>query len=112
MRRPVRSWFGLLGVGLLVALTGTGCSAIFARTRINDAMNAVTAADNAGAAKKAPYEYTNALLYLEKAREEEAYARFGPAMELSDTCSEFAEKARAVATGEARPAADSTSPKP
>ena len=63
--------FGPLSAALVLVLAGTGCSAIWARTRIADAQSSIDEAQQAGAEKKAPYEYTSALLYLEKAREEE-----------------------------------------
>jgi len=103
MLRPQRRWIGLLGVTLTIAFTGTGCSAILARHRINAAVDALNSAQSADAEKKAPYEYTLAALYLEKAREEEAYARFGEALDLSDIAAQYAEQAQSVANGHAKP---------
>jgi len=80
----------LLGASSLSA----GCGAVIARTRVVGAESAVAAAARAGAEKKAPYEYTSALLYLEKAREEENCGRFGPAIEFGGVSSRHAEQAR------------------
>lgn len=77
-----------------LALAQTGCGAMVARARIVGAETAVAAAKRADAERKAPYEYTSALLYLEKAREEEAYARFGAAIEFGGLSESLAEKAK------------------
>ena len=79
---------------VLVALTGTGCGAFIARTKIVGAQSAVAAARRADAEKKSPYEFTSALLYLEKAREEEAYGRFGAAIQFGRQAEQLADKAK------------------
>ena len=111
MPRPWRRLTGLCGAGLVLALAGTGCTSIWARTRVSAAQTAVDSASQAGAEKKAPYAYTSALLYLEKAREEEAYARFGPAVEFSDLSEKYAEQAvQTVNSGAPEAALSATKP--
>jgi hypothetical protein len=85
-----------IGLGLLagIALLGSGCGAFIARTKIVGAQTAVASAQLAESDKKSPYEYTGALLYLEKAREEEAYGRFGAAIEFGGKAEELADKAK------------------
>jgi hypothetical protein len=100
MPTPQRTRFGSLLLGLTLLPFSGGCTAAIAHSRISDAQTAILAAEQEGPAVKGTYEYVSALLYLEKAREAEAYARFGVAMELSDTSSEFASKARAAARGQ------------
>ena len=99
MPRPRRSWFGLLLLGLILLPQSFGCTAAIARSRIRDAELAVASAEQDGPAVKATYEYASALLYLEKAREQEAYSRFGVAMELSDISTEYAQKAKSSTRG-------------
>jgi hypothetical protein len=93
-------------VGLLV-LTSSGCGAFIARTKIVGASSAVAAARRADAERKSPYEYTSALLYLEKAREAEAYGRFGAAIEFGGESEKLADRAKlnaSTAEREAPPA--------
>lgn len=82
----------LLLVGTLVA--ASGCGAVVARAKIVGAESALGSAKRAGADKKAIYEYTKATLYLEKAREEEAYARFGPAINYGGDAEILADQAK------------------
>ena len=59
----------LLAVVLTMA-GGTGCAAARAGLQVQDAMAAKQAAAEAGAEDAAPYEFTMASRYLEKAWEE------------------------------------------
>ena len=61
------------------------------------AATSVVAAKEAGAEKLAPYEYQLALLYLEKAREEGAYAQYQVSVEYGQRAEAFAVKAREIA---------------
>lgn len=92
---------------LLIAVTVTsltGCGAMVARARIVGAETALGAARRAKADTKAIYEFTGATLYLEKAREEEAYGRYGNAIEWGGMAEQLAEKAKlASATAEPVP---------
>lgn len=88
--------------GLFLLLAGLsfgswGCSAAVARAKVLQAETSLGAAQRAGAEERAPYEYTAAVLYLEKARELEAYARFGPSREFGALSEKMAESARAKA---------------
>lgn len=82
----------LLGSGLLLGLFG--CGPITATTAIADATVAVEAAGSAEAEKYALYEYTSAVEYLRKAREEEGYSDFQAAIDLAHRARTFGEKAR------------------
>lgn len=85
----------LVSVLLVSSVTTlTGCGAMVARARIVGAETALGAAKRAQADTKAIYEYTGATLYLEKAREEEAYGRFGNAIEWGGLAEQLAEKAK------------------
>lgn len=107
MTRQQRSWFGLLAMGLMLLPMAAGCTAAIARSRISDAQSAIADAEREGPAVKATYEYVSAVIYFEKARELEAYSRFGPAMEYGKLSAELAAKARSVVRGgPVRPASD------
>lgn len=83
----------------------TGCGALVARARIVGAETALGSARRAQADTLAVYEYTGATLYLEKAREEESYGRFGNAIEWSGVAEDLAEKAK-LASANAEPIHD------
>ena len=71
---------GLLGAVLL----GVGCGPIsYVVVETREATRAVTEARDAGAAKAAPYEWTSAMLYLERSRELAGYARWQDALSLA-----------------------------
>jgi hypothetical protein len=76
------------------ALVQTGCTAIIARSRVAAAEESVLLAQRTGAEKRSPYEFTAARLHLEKAREEEAKARYGAAATLAAEAARQAEAAR------------------
>lgn len=88
---------------VMVVLASSGCGATLARARVSGAKAALAGAERAGAEELAPYEFTAALLYLEKAMEMEAYARFGPAIEFGGLSEKLAkqalEKAASVDSG-------------
>ncbi len=65
------------------------------------AAEAVEEARRAGAETAAPYEFTSAVAYLDKAREEGAGAEYGNAIELGRRAEELALQARAVARRQA-----------
>jgi hypothetical protein len=88
-RRPL-----VVMIAGFVALTSSGCGAFIARTKIVGAQSAVEAARRADARKKSPYEFVSAQLYLEKAREEEAYGRFGAAIQFGGLAEKRADEAR------------------
>lgn len=69
------------------------------------ASSEVAAAKAAGAEKTAPYEYTSAVLYLHKAREEAGYADFQAAIRFGKVAQKMAEKAKELAISGAGEAA-------
>ena len=83
---------GFLACALALAAT-TGCGPIGATSLISDAEIAVARAHAADGDTKAIYETTSADLYLQKAKEEQGHARYGPAMELARRSTELAEAA-------------------
>lgn len=76
---------------LLFALTG--CTAVKSSVHLVQAEQDVTRAEQRNADDEAVYEYTMALRYLEKAREENGYADYKDSSELSKSASEWADKA-------------------
>lgn len=82
----MRSPFGIAPLALAGALALTGCGPLRSTSLLLDADVQLEAARTADAAKFAPYEFTLAGAYLEKAREEQGYADY-------DVCIDFAEKA-------------------
>ena len=82
------------------ALSVCGCGPIEYLSQVtNKASTAVAAAKAADAEKYAPYEYTAATEYLQKAREEAGYAEYQDAIEFGRKAEELANRARAIATG-------------
>lgn len=76
---------------LLVALSG--CTAIKSSVHLIQAEQDLTKAEQRNADDEAIYEYTMALRYLEKAREENGYSDYKDSAELSKSSSEWSEKA-------------------
>ena len=82
----------LAGVGL-----ATACGPIEYGNQVSGkAARAVAAAKQAGAERYAPYEYTSAVEYLHKAREEGGYAEYQVAIDYGRQAEDFAIKARAI----------------
>ena len=84
----------LTAAGLAAAMLLSACGPITATTTIAEATVAVGAADGVEAEKYAVYEYTSALEYLRKAREEEGYSDYQAAIDLAKKAKEYAEEAR------------------
>ena len=85
----------LVGVSLL---SSPGCGPIQYQRQVNNkAASAVVAARNAKAAGYAPYEYTAATEYLNKAREEADHAEYQIAIEYGRRAEALAIRARAIA---------------
>lgn len=79
---------------LMLALA-VGCGPIeYVGQVTRGASNGVEQARAANAAKYAPYWWTRAVLYLEKAREQAAHANFGAANRFGRLSAEAAERAR------------------
>ena len=99
MRRGGRAFFHALLPALLLTLAAVaGCGPIGYMQQVHRrASDAVEEARRAGAESSAPYEYTSAVAYLAKAREEGAEAEYGNAIELGRRAEELALRARAIA---------------
>jgi hypothetical protein len=93
--RAVRALFFSL-LGTLVAVTGCGPVQYFSQVTQN-AASEVAAAKTAGADRLAPYEYTTAVLYLHKAREEAGYSDYQAAIRFGKKAELMAKKARRMA---------------
>lgn len=74
-----------------------GCGPISAHSEIARAHIALEAAKGAQADQFAIYEYRSAVLYLEKAKEEEGYSSFQEAVDFADKSRRFSDSARARA---------------
>ena len=85
-----------IGARILLVLTAlAGCGPIEYMSQVTrKASTAVEAAKAVGADKWAPYEYTCAVEYLHKAREEEAQAQHQAAIDFGHKAEDNAEKAR------------------
>ena len=81
----------------LVAMLGIGASAcgpILSTQAIQDAENAILAAEAAEAERLAIYEYVSAVEYFGKAREEWGYSDFRAARDYARRAADFAREAR------------------
>jgi len=92
--------FSLTLTSVLVSACGPARSTIL----IIDAQAALDGATTAQADKYALYEYTAAEAYLQKAREEQGYADFEPAMDFAEKAKEMAQKATSKAQSRRRSA--------
>ncbi|WP_249345149.1 DUF4398 domain-containing protein, partial [Corallococcus exiguus] len=81
---------------LLLAFAGvlTACGPVKSTSNILDAEVQIQAARTAGAEKEAPYEWTAANLYLQKAREEVGYSDYQAGVDFAVKASRFANEAR------------------
>jgi len=83
---------GILALLVLVSTSAAGCG-IKSTAHLVAADRAVQRAEERGAAENALYEYTLAVRYLDKAREESAHARYGDAISLAREAEGYADKA-------------------
>lgn len=90
----------LAGVLLVGAATASGCGPILSTSFIIDAEAKMAAAEAAEAPTYAPYEYTAAEAYLQKAHEELGYADYGPALDFAAKAADLAERGAARANDE------------
>jgi hypothetical protein len=79
----------------LLLLPSIGGCAVRATTKLLEAEQRLRAASTAGAADAAPYEYTLAVTYLEKAREETGYSDYSAAEQLARKSVAYADAALA-----------------
>lgn len=85
----------------VLALAGA-CGPVQYITQVSKGASAeVAAAKSANADKYAPYEYTSAVEYLHKAREEEGYADHAAAVHFGKIAQDMAQKAREIALAQA-----------
>jgi len=97
-RESRRGRRAFLSAWLLALVAAAGCGPIGYMQQVHRrASDAVEEARRAGAESTAPYEYTSAVAYLAKAREEGAEAEYGNAIELGRRAEELALQARAIA---------------
>ena len=85
---------------LVLAVPLAGCGPILSTSLIIDAESKFAAAEVAEAQQFAPYEYTAAEHYLQKAHEEFGYADYGPAIDYAYKAADAAEKATKKASDE------------
>jgi uncharacterized protein YceK len=83
-----------------VALALSGCGPVISTYLIVSAQADLDGAKAAEAEKYAVYEYTASEQYLHKAREEQGYADFGPAIDFAFKAQDLAQKATARASDE------------
>ena len=82
----------LIAAAVITPLAG-GCTAIKATIHMADAEKALSSAEEYGARDMATYEYTMALRYLEKAKEEITYNEYRTSEDLSKKSAEWSDKA-------------------
>lgn len=98
-------------LALLLALL-SGCTAVNGYVRLDAADRALARADEQNARELAPYEYTQAQRYLEKAVEEAGYSDWGAAHAMAEKSAEWADKAVMAAQAKAAIVANPDAVKP
>ena len=91
-----RRWRALLPLTAAAGIL-TGCGPIQTIAYIQQTKAELEGAESADAQTLAPYEYTAALAYLEKAREEHGHSEFTASTEFGEKALKFARSARAKA---------------
>ena len=103
---------GNLWLGVLFVTVGA-CGPVQYITQVSQtASGELAAAKAANADKYAPYEYTAAVEYLHKAREEEGYADHEAAVHFGKMAADLASKAREIALAQAASGAPLPAPPP
>ena len=92
--KTIQSFWRITGLIAAMALLGTGCGPILSTVLIQQAATELEGAKAAHAEIHAPYEYTGAELYLEKAREQQGYAEFAPAVDFAYKARELAKRGK------------------
>jgi hypothetical protein len=105
------AWRELFWIASLAASAACGPVTYIAQVS-RGASGDVAAARAANAERYAPYEYTAAVEYLHKAREEEGYADHQAAVHFGKLASDYAQKAREIALAQAATGAPPPSPPP
>lgn len=80
-------------LSLVLVLLGSGCAAARSGYVLINAQRSVEKAMQAGAEKRAPYEYTMAVEYYHKACEENTYSDYGSSDTLAQSSITWAERA-------------------
>ncbi len=80
-------------LSLVLVLLGSGCAAARSGYVLLNAQRSVEKAVAAGAEKKAPYEYTLAVEYYQKACEENTYSDYGTSDKLAQSAIAWADRA-------------------
>ncbi len=83
-----------LVLATLAVLALVGCGPVRTTAALMDAEVALEAARAAGAPQSAPYEYTAAEAYLQKAREVEGYAQYATATRYAARARDLGNEAR------------------
>jgi hypothetical protein len=96
-------------LSVLVAVAGalSACGPVKSTANLLDAEVQIQAARTAGAEKLAPYEWTAANLYIQKAREEVGYSDYQAGVDFAVKASRFANEAREKAMAAAAESTDS-----
>ena len=92
--KTIQSFWRITGLIAAMTLFGTGCGPILSTVLIQQAATELEGAKAAHAEIHAPYEYTGAELYLEKAREQQGYAEFAPAVDFAYKARELAKRGK------------------
>ncbi len=92
--KTIQSFWRITGLIAAVVLCGTGCGPILSTVLIQQAATELEGAKAAHAEIHAPYEYTGAELYLEKAKEQQGYAEFAPAVDFAYKARELAKRGK------------------
>jgi len=79
---------------LTLSLFASGCGPLLSTVLIQQAATELEGAKAARAEEYAPYEFTGASLYLDKAREQQGYAEFAPAVDFAYKARELARKGK------------------
>lgn len=98
---------------LLLCLSGllaaSACGAVQSTAGLIDADRQLQAAREAGAESRAPYEWTAATLYLQKAREEVGHSDYDVAAQFARKAAQYAIEAKERAGSETSPGQDTQS---
>jgi Domain of unknown function (DUF4398) len=104
---------GRVTIASAVIISGSACGPVQYIAQVpRGAVLDLEAAKAANADKYAPYEYTSAVEYLHKAREEEGYADHQAAVHFGKIAQEMAQKARQIALAQAASGSPPPAPPP
>jgi hypothetical protein len=90
---PIMRALTILVSAAVIGSLSSGCTALKATVHMADAEKALKDAGGYGAEDKAAYEYTMAMRYLEKAKEEISYNEHRVAEDLAKKSQEWSDKA-------------------